>query len=154
MIFNGETYKKIFISSSAYSLILWLMRSPKNFEKIANLKIWQLISIWGSKTNFGKTPLKSCIFKHQKKNAFYQYGSLVVFVLTKCSLYGLYMIFWSFLRTIIYSKDNFCFKESIFQWHFRLISYRSEFFHLRRKSAVIFSKWLFFQNSLVISWAT
>ena len=40
------------------------------------------------------------------------------------------MIFWSFLGTIKYSKDNFCFKESIYQWHFRLISYQSEFCHL------------------------
>ena len=31
---------------------------------------------------------------------------------------------------------------------------RSEFWHLRRKSAVIFSKWLFWQNSLIISWTT
>ena len=29
---------------------------------------------------------------------------------------------------------------------------RSRFWHLRRKPSVIFSKWLFFQNSLVISW--
>ena len=65
MIFNGKIYRKYFISSSAYSLIMWLMRSPKNFEKIANLKIWQLISIWGSKTHFGKTPLKWCIFGHE-----------------------------------------------------------------------------------------
>ena len=31
---------------------------------------------------------------------------------------------------------------------------RSEFWHLRRKPAVIVPKWLFFQNYLVISWAT
>ena len=77
MIFISEAYKKYFISSTAYFLIMSLMRLPKNFEKIANLKIWQLISIWGSKTNFGKTPLKWCIFKREKKNIFYQYGSLV-----------------------------------------------------------------------------
>ena len=29
---------------------------------------------------------------------------------------------------------------------------RSEFWHLLRKSALIFSKWLFFQNSLELSW--
>ena len=40
MIFNSETFRNYFISSSAYSLIMWLMRSPKNYEKIANLKIW------------------------------------------------------------------------------------------------------------------
>ena len=30
--------------------------------------------------------------------------------------------------------------------------YRSKFWHLWRKPAVIFSKWLFFQNSLLMSW--
>ena len=39
MIFNGKIYRKYFISLSAYSLTMWLMRSPKNFEKIAILKI-------------------------------------------------------------------------------------------------------------------
>ena len=34
------------------------------------------------------------------------------------------------------------------------ISNRSEFWHLKRKSAIIFSKWLFLQNSLLISWAS
>ena len=34
------------------------------------------------------------------------------------------------------------------------VFHRSMFWHLRRKPAVIFSKWLFFQNSLVISWST
>ena len=34
------------------------------------------------------------------------------------------------------------------------VKYRSKFWHLRRKLAVIFLKWLFFENSLVISWAT
>ena len=52
-----------------------------------------------------------------------------------------------------WSKDIFCFHESIFQWHNELISHRSQVWHLRRKTAVIFSKWMFFQNSLVISWA-
>jgi hypothetical protein len=34
------------------------------------------------------------------------------------------------------------------------VFHRSEFSHLRGKSTLIFSKWLFFQNSLVISTAT
>ena len=32
------------------------MKSPKNFEKIAILKIGELVSFWGGKTHFGKTP--------------------------------------------------------------------------------------------------
>ena len=53
MVFDSETFRNYFISSSAYSLIVWLMRSPQNFEKIATLKIWQLISFRGVKTHFG-----------------------------------------------------------------------------------------------------
>ena len=34
----------VFIILSAFDLIIWLMTSPKNFEKIAILKIWQLVS--------------------------------------------------------------------------------------------------------------
>ena len=33
MIFNCETFRKYFISLPAYSLIMWLMRSPKNWEE-------------------------------------------------------------------------------------------------------------------------
>ena len=37
---------------------------------------------------------------------------------------------------------------------FTLVFHRCKFWQLRRKPAVIFSKWLFFQNSLMMSWAT
>ena len=40
------------------------MKSPKNFEKIAILKIWQLVFYWDVKTYFGILPLKWCIFRH------------------------------------------------------------------------------------------
>ena len=50
-------------------------------------------------------------------------------------------------------KKQFCFHESIFQWQINLISHQSEFRHIRRKPAVIFSEWIFFQNSLEMSWA-
>ena len=150
---NDETFRNYFIFSPAYSLTLWLMRSSKNFEKIAILQVWEMVSFWRGKTHFGKTPLKfsGMIFFGF---FFYQYGSLIVIVLTKFCLCGIWMIFWPFFGTITYPKDNFCFHESIFQWQIKLISYRSEFWDLRRKSAFILSKWLFFQNSLMISWAT
>ena len=32
------------------------------------------------------------------------------------------------------------------------VKYRNNFWHLKRKPAVTFSKWLFFQNSLVVPW--
>ena len=43
----------VFIFIPAFYLIIWLMTSPKNFEKIAILKIWQLFFFWGVKTNIG-----------------------------------------------------------------------------------------------------
>ena len=56
--------QKLFHFSPAYSLIMWLMRSSKNFEKVAILQIWEMVSFRGGKTHFGKTPLKLCIFRH------------------------------------------------------------------------------------------
>ena len=46
-----------------------LMKLPKNFEKIAISKMWELVSFWGVKTHFGNLPLKWCIFRYEKKNA-------------------------------------------------------------------------------------
>ena len=48
---------------------------------------------------------------------------------------------------MICTKDNFCFHEPIFYRQIKLISYRSEFWHIRRKSAVLYSKWLFCQKN-------
>ena len=47
-----KSSKISFIFLPAFHLIIWLIASPKNFEKIANLKVWQLISLWCSKTHF------------------------------------------------------------------------------------------------------
>ena len=48
-----KSSEKHFISLPAFYLIMWLMISPKNFEKIVILKIWQLVFFWGAKTDFG-----------------------------------------------------------------------------------------------------
>ena len=64
MIVNGETFRNYFIFSPAYSLIMWLMRSSKNFEKVVILRVWKMVFLWDGKTHFGKSPLKSCIFRH------------------------------------------------------------------------------------------
>ena len=67
----------------------------------------------------------------------------------------------TFLPTQIFSHctiaDNISIWQLLLQWinismTIKLISYQSEFWHLRRKP-VIFSKWLFFQNFVVISLA-
>ena len=43
---------------------MWLMKAPKNFEKIVILKTQELVFLWGVKTCFGKLPLNWCIFRH------------------------------------------------------------------------------------------
>ena len=40
----------------AFYLSMWLMKSPKNFEKIDFLTIWELVSFWGVKTHCQNTP--------------------------------------------------------------------------------------------------
>ena len=55
-----------FILVLAFYLIICLMKAPKNFEKIAILKIWELVSLGGGKTHFGKLALKWCIFRHEE----------------------------------------------------------------------------------------
>ena len=37
--FDGVQFRKYFISLPAFYLIIWLMKSPKNFEKTSILKI-------------------------------------------------------------------------------------------------------------------
>ena len=51
----------------AFYRIIWHMTSSKSFDKIAILKIWQLVFFWGVKTHFGKLALKWYIFRHEKK---------------------------------------------------------------------------------------
>ena len=52
-----KSSKIIFIFLPEFYLIIWLMTSPKNFEKIPILKTWQQIFFWGIKTYFGKMML-------------------------------------------------------------------------------------------------
>ena len=49
-----KNWKKYLIFSPAFYPIMCLMKSSKNFEKIAVLKIWQLVSFWGVKIHFGE----------------------------------------------------------------------------------------------------
>ena len=122
-----------FIFLPAFYLIIWLMTFSNNFEKISILKIWQLVFFWDVKIYFGKFLLKWCIFRHGKIwfshimpfNSYYFHLMYSV----------LYLLFWSFLGTMTYTKNNFCFHESIFQWQIKLISHQSEFWHLRRKTS-------------------
>jgi hypothetical protein len=63
-----KTSEIIFIFLTEFYLILWLMTSLKNFEKILILKTWQLFFFWGIKTCFGILPLKWCFLRHEKIN--------------------------------------------------------------------------------------
>ena len=56
----------VFIFLLAFYLIIWLMTSPKNSEKISILKMWQLVFFWGVKTYIDILPLKWCIFSYGK----------------------------------------------------------------------------------------
>ena len=56
----------MFILLPAFYLIIWLMTSPKKFEKIFILKILQLVFLWGIKIYFDKFLLKWCSFRHGK----------------------------------------------------------------------------------------
>ena len=111
----------------------------QKFEKIAILKKGELVSFWGVKTYFSILPLKWCIFRHGKIE-FHKYCPVILIGLTKYGLYCLYIVFWSFFGTMICAKDNFCFHEPIFHRQIKLISYRSDFWHLRRKLSLLFSK--------------
>ena len=50
----NKNFQNCFIFLSAFYLTTYLMKSPKNFEKITILKIWELFSFWGVKTHFGE----------------------------------------------------------------------------------------------------
>ena len=49
-----KSSKTDFIFLPAFDLIMWLMTSSKNFEKISILKIWEAFFFWGGKTHFGE----------------------------------------------------------------------------------------------------
>ena len=56
-----------FIFLLEFYLIMCFMKAQKNFGKITILKIWELVSLGGVKTHFGKLAMKWCIFRHDKK---------------------------------------------------------------------------------------
>ena len=62
-----KSSENIFFLPALY-LIMYLMKSWKDFENIAILKIWELVYFWGVKTRFGKLPMKWCIFRTKKPN--------------------------------------------------------------------------------------
>ena len=71
-IFINEKFWKIFYFFPAFYLIMWLMISPKNFEKIVILKIWQLFSSEVSKLTSANYPWNKA-FSGMTKIDFQQY---------------------------------------------------------------------------------
>ena len=59
----------VLIFLPALYLIIWLIKFPKNFEKIPILKIWQLVFFWGVKTYWGEKFVIEILI-HGSKNCF------------------------------------------------------------------------------------
>ena len=53
-IYLVKSSENNFVFLPVFYLIMWLMKALKNFGKLAILKIWELISLGGVKTHFGK----------------------------------------------------------------------------------------------------
>ena len=62
-----------FIFLPVFYLTICLMKTSKYFEKMVILKIWELVSLGGAKTHFGKIALKWCIFRHEKKSFWHSF---------------------------------------------------------------------------------
>ena len=56
--FIYKKFKKQFYFLPIFYLVMSLVKAQKNFGKISILKIWELISLGGAKTHFGKIALK------------------------------------------------------------------------------------------------
>ena len=57
-----EKFRKQFNFLPVFALIMCFMKAPKNFVKVAILKIWELVSLEGVKTHFGKLALNPNIY--------------------------------------------------------------------------------------------
>ena len=66
---NMEANFEAICDTARYVLsgIMCLMKALKNFEKIAILKIWELVSFWNVKSHFDKLPSEMINFQAWKK---------------------------------------------------------------------------------------
>ena len=109
----SKKFRKCYVLLPAFYLIIWLMKLQKKFEKIAILKIGELVSFWAVKPYFGILPLKWCLFRH---------GKNLVSQILSCNTYCYHQMWsvlslhgiWPFYGSMICSKDIFCFHEPIF----------------------------------------
>ena len=77
-ILSTKSSESNLIFLTVFYLIIWVMEALKNLGKIFILKTWELISLGGVKTHFGKVALKWCIFRHEKKNILTDIMSLLL----------------------------------------------------------------------------
>ena len=132
-----------------FSTWILLMKSPKNFEKIAILKIWWLLSSWGVKSQFAEIP----------------FSGMIIFIFTHNA-----PLMLLFSPNKLYVVSSWYFDYFWEQWHLQktTFAYMNQYFNDKlglfltkvsfvtsRKTAIkyIFKKAIF-QNSLGISWAT
>jgi len=66
----SKKFRKYFYFLAAFYLIMYLMKAPKNFEKILILKTQSLVSFISVKTHFGKVALKMHFQAPVKKRRF------------------------------------------------------------------------------------
>ena len=139
---------------TVWTSVLWKMdlHMAKNWPEFARngrvTVIYESV-LFGNKTwwqiaNFTNT---SGLFFVNYMNIFHK--TEVQTVILRC-LVSLNLNWIKSYNIILVKKNFFNAWKCIISGLFR----RSEFWDLRRKSAVIFSKWLFWQNSLMISWTT
>ena len=134
-------------------MIMWLMKLPKIFEKIDVLKIGEPVSSELSKLTSVRNNLNLTM-------KYWFMEAKIVFCVChgpeKGSKYHLETVQTTFSEINNYYGEIFVKINFFHAWKCIIsgVKYRSMFWHLRRKPALLFSKWLFFQNSLVISLAT
>ena len=117
------------------------------------MTIRELVSFWGVKTHLVRNKLNLSM------KYWFMEAKIVICVChgpEKASKYHLETVKTTFSEINNYYGEIFVKINFFHAWKCIIsgVKYRSMFWHLRRKPALLFSKWLFFQNSLVISLAT
>ena len=122
-----------------FSTWILLMKSPKNFEKIAILKIWWLLSSWGVKSQFAEIP----------------FSGMIIFIFTHNA-----PLMLLFSPNKLYVVSSWYFDYFWEQWHLQktTFAYMNQYFNDKlglfltkvsfvtsRKTAIISSKRLFFK---------
>ena len=83
-------HSEIILFLPAYSLIIYVMRSPKNFEKNSHFENMTPGFLHRWQNSLRQNCPEICnAFSGMTKIVFYQYGYVIAIILTKCRLYGI-----------------------------------------------------------------